>query len=163
MNSSEPHPRVKECLDSCGIEYKVFECDPELADTAIFCEHYGFAHDVTGNTIIAASKSEPVKYACGVILATTKLDVNKRVCKLLGVKRASFASAEQTLDLTGMQIGGVTPFGLPEIPIYLDSRLMGCGELVLGGGNRTTKIILAPAELKKLPNCEVVEDLALPR
>lgn len=163
MASSEPHPRVKECLDKCGIVYRVFECDPDLADTAVFCEHYKFAPDVTGNTIIAASKSDPVSYACGVILATTKLDVNKRVCGLLGVKRASFASAEQTLDLTGMQIGGVTPFGLPDIPIYLDSRLMECGELVLGGGNRTTKIILAPAELKKLPKSEVIEALALPR
>lgn len=163
MDSSQPHPKVKECLDNCGIEYRVFECDAELADTAVFCEHYKFELDVTANTIIAASKSDPVKYACGVILATTKLDVNKKVCGLLGVKRASFASAEQTLDLTGMQIGGVTPFGLPDIPIYLDSRLMECGELVLGGGNRTTKIILAPAELKKLPKSEVIDALALPR
>lgn len=163
MDSSQPHPKVKECLDSCGIEYRVFECEEELADTAVFCEHYKFSLDVTGNTIIAASKNDPVKYACGVILATTKLDVNKRVCGLLGVKRASFASGEQTLELTGMQIGGVTPFGLPDIPIYLDSRLMECEELVLGGGNRTTKIILTPSELKKLPKSEVVEGLALPR
>lgn len=163
MASSEPHPVVTKCLDDCGIEYRVFQCEEELADTAIFCEHYKFALDVTANTIIAASKSDPVKYACGVILATTKLDVNKRVCGLLGVKRASFASGQQTLELTGMQIGGVTPFGLPDIPIYLDSRLMECEELVLGGGNRTTKIILAPAQLKKLPKSEVVDGLALPR
>ena len=160
---AQPHEKVVEGLQRCGITYSVFQCHPDLADTAIFCEHYGFAPEVTANTIIAAGKTDPVKYACGVILATTKLDVNKKVCSLLGIKRASFASSDQTMELTGMQIGGVTPFGLPDIPIYLDSRLMSLGELVLGGGNRSTKILLAPGELLKLPKSEVIEGLALDR
>jgi prolyl-tRNA editing enzyme YbaK/EbsC (Cys-tRNA(Pro) deacylase) len=163
MTKSEPHPAVTETLENCGITYRVFPCDAELADTAIFCEHYGFAPETTANTIIAIGKSTPPKYACGVILATTKLDVNKKISQLLGIKRCSFASGEQTMELTGMQIGGVTPFGLPDIPIYLDSRLINCPELVLGGGNRTTKILLAPGELLKLPNSELVEGLAIAR
>jgi prolyl-tRNA editing enzyme YbaK/EbsC (Cys-tRNA(Pro) deacylase) len=163
MSSNDPHPKVTEGLNSHGIEYRVFECDEQLADTAIFCEHYGFSPDGTANTILAVGKSTPPRFACGVILATTKLDVNKRISQLLGVKRCSFASQDQTLELTGMQIGGVTPFGLPSIPIYLDSRIMSCAELVLGGGNRTTKIILKPSELLKLPNCQVIEDLAVAR
>lgn len=32
---------------------------------------------------------------------------------MLGVKKASFASRDETRDLTGMLIGGVTAFGLP--------------------------------------------------
>lgn len=161
--SSEPHPRVKECLDRFGIAHKVFECDPSLADTAVFCDHYGFEPTVTANCIIAASKTDPVKYACCVILATCKLDVNKKVCQLLGVKKASFASAEQTLALTEMQIGGVTPFGMPNIPIYLDAAIMRNDEIVLGGGNRSTKIVLDPRELAKLPNAEVIDGLGLLR
>jgi len=163
MNASLPHPTVVSGLEKCGIKYRVFECDPDLADTAVFCEHYKFPLETTANTIIAVGKSDPLKFACSVILATTKLDVNKKISQLLGIKRCSFASGDQTLELTGMQIGGVTPFGLPEIPIYLDPRLMACDELVLGGGNRSTKILLAPEELKKLPNVEIVEGLALMR
>ncbi len=163
MTGDNLHPSVQQCLERCGIEYKVFQCDPELADTAVFCDHYGFSLESTANTIIAAAKTEPVKYACSVVLATTKLDVNKKICSLLGVKRTSFASQEQTLQLTGMQIGGVTPFGLPDIPIYLDAKLMECEELVLGGGNRSTKVLLAPTELTKLPGAQVVEGLALQR
>lgn len=163
MNTNEPHPTVTEGLKSCGIEYRVFKCEDQFADTAIFCEHYGFAPEKTANTIIAVGKSTPPTFACGVILATTKLDVNKRLSQILGIKRCSFASAEQTLELTGMKIGGVTPFGLPDIPIYLDARLMECDEVLLGGGNRTTKIILKPAELLKLPHSAVVQDLALLR
>lgn len=160
---SEVQPGVKECLERYGLKYRVFECDPALADTHAFCEHYGFAPGQAANAIIAASKTSPVKYACCIVLATTKLDVNKKVCQLLDVRKASFASGEQTIDLTGMQIGGVTPFGLPEIPIYVDQAVMGNEEVVLGGGNRSTKVLLHPEELRKLPLLEVIEGLAIPK
>lgn len=163
MNSADPHPSVKGCLEKFGLQHRVFQCEPEWADTAVFCEKYGFAPEITSNTIITASKADPIKFAASVILATTKLDVNKKICQLTGVKRASFANAEQTLELTGMQIGGVTPFGLPDIPLFIDALLMKASQLVLGGGNRTTKIILLPEELLKLPNAQVVEGLAMPR
>jgi prolyl-tRNA editing enzyme YbaK/EbsC (Cys-tRNA(Pro) deacylase) len=160
---SELHTSVSACLEKCGTEHKVFQCDPELADTAAFCAHYGFAPGQSANAIITASKTDPVKYACCLVLANSKLDVNKKVCQLLEVKKASFASAEQTLELTGMQIGGVTPFGLPDIPIYIDSAVMNNEEVVLGGGNRSTKVLLNPKELQKLPGAQVVEGLASPR
>jgi prolyl-tRNA editing enzyme YbaK/EbsC (Cys-tRNA(Pro) deacylase) len=157
------HPAVQQGLERYGIKCEVMECDPNLADTAAFCEHYKFAPEQTCNAIIAAAKTEPVKYACCVILATCKLDVNKKVCSLLEVKRCSFASGEQTLELTNMLIGGVTPIGLPDLPIYIDAALMRNERVVLGGGNRSTKILLNPAELQKLPNVHVIEQLGLPR
>jgi prolyl-tRNA editing enzyme YbaK/EbsC (Cys-tRNA(Pro) deacylase) len=160
---SQLHPGVEQCLETCGIRYNVFECDPSLADTAAFCAHYGFALNQSANAIITASKSEPVKYACCLILANCKLDVNKKVCELLQVKKASFASADQTLQLTGMQIGGVTPFGLTAIPIYVDSVVMQQKEIVVGGGNRSSKVLLDPLELKKLPNLEIIAGLATAR
>ena len=41
------------------------------------------------------------------------------------MKKASFADAQQTTALTGMAIGGVTVFGLPnEMPIWVDARVM---------------------------------------
>ena len=82
---------------------------------------------------------------------------------MLGVKKASFASGDQTKELTGMQIGGVTPFGLPDIPIYVDAAVMLNSEIVLGGGNRSTKVLLDPKELLKMPNVEAVKSLAILR
>jgi prolyl-tRNA editing enzyme YbaK/EbsC (Cys-tRNA(Pro) deacylase) len=158
---SELHPQVTKCLEQFGIVHKVFSCDPELADTARFCEHYGFSTGASANAIIAASKAEPVKFACCIVLATCKLDVNKKVSALMGTKKVSFASAEQTLELTGMQIGGVTPFGLPEIPIYIDALVMEQEEVIMGGGNRSTKVFLNPHELEKLPGAEVIDGLGI--
>ncbi len=157
-------PKVEAALKANNIEYKVLECDPDLADTAAFCEHYNFKPEQAANTILVASKKVvPVKYAVCVILATTKLDVNKKACQLLGVKRGSFADAETTTSQTGMMIGGVTAIGITDLPIYIDASVMVQQEVVTGGGNRSSKVLLNPNELKKLPSAEVVEGLGLPR
>ena len=67
-------------------------------------------------------KGEPRVYVACLVLATTRLDVNGVVRKRLGVKKASFASADETAEMTGMQIGGVTPYGLPARPADLDRQ-----------------------------------------
>jgi prolyl-tRNA editing enzyme YbaK/EbsC (Cys-tRNA(Pro) deacylase) len=161
---SDVLPFTKTALKTAGIAYEVMDCDPALADTAAFCAHYNFGLDESANAIVVVGKGDPPTFSCCIVLATTKLDVNKAVCKQMGVKRASFASGDQTKDLTGMEIGGVTPFGLPDnMPIYVDGAVMQQARVVMGGGNRTSKIVLSPAELCKLPNLTVVENLAKPK
>lgn len=136
-------------------------CDPALADTAAFCAHYGVPPERTGNTIIVASKKEPKQYAACLVLATSRLDVNHAVARLMGVKKLSFAAAEETRGLTGMEVGGVTVFGLPaELPLYVDSRVMLLDEVLIGGGSRSWKIWIAPEALLRIPGASVVEGLA---
>lgn len=149
-----------EALEASGIEFEIFPCDPDLADTAQFCAAYGFALDDSANTILVAGKSDPPVHAVCVVLATTRLDVNRVVKKKLGVRKASFASGDDTERLTGMAIGGVTPFGLPpEIPLWVDHRVMGRSRIVLGGGSRDRKV-LAPPQVLTAVGAEVVQDLA---
>jgi prolyl-tRNA editing enzyme YbaK/EbsC (Cys-tRNA(Pro) deacylase) len=154
---------VQQHLDQLGVPYEIFPCDPALADTAAFCAAYGFAPEDSANTILVIGKSDPPVYAACVVLATTRLDVNKTVRQRLGTRKASFASAEDTRSITGMEIGGVTVFGLPpELPLWIDARVMTRERIVLGGGSRSTKVLAAPEILTKLPNAEVVEGLATP-
>lgn len=154
-------PEVQTSLDGASIAYRILACDPELADTAAFCAEYGFALDQSANTIIVGSKSEPKRYAACVVLATSRLDVNKKVRELMSGKKVSFAPMESALQLTGMEYGGVTIFGLPaDIPIYIDDAVMQQKEVVMGGGNRSSKVLLAPGELRKLPHAEIVTNLA---
>lgn len=154
-------PSVKSALDDAGILYKVLACDPELADTAAFCEHYNFSMNQAANTILVASrKVKPTKYALCVVLGTSRLDVNKAVCRELDVKKASFADAEITKELTGMLIGGVTIFGITDVPIFVDSAVLKQKEIIMGGGNRSSKLLLDPLELKKLQKIKFVNGLA---
>ena len=109
----------------------------------------------------ARFKQRRTKFACCILLAHCRLDVNKVVRKKLGVRRLSFANPELTKELTGMELGGVTPFGLPQdLPLWVDSRVMACKKIILGGGNRSSKLLMPPCGLLKLPNVEVVEELA---
>ena len=97
--------------------------------------------------------------AC-VVLATTRLDVNGKVRKKMGVRKTSFSTAEEMKALTGMQVGGVTPLGLPtELPLWIDSRVMDCKWIIVGGGGRDLKVKMDPQVLLKLGG-ESVVDLA---
>ena len=151
-------------LDRLGVPYEVLPCDPAFADTAAFCERYGYPPDHAGNTIVVASKKEPKQHAACVVTATTRLDVNHAVRDLMGVTKVSFASAEEMAELTGMTVGGVTVFGLPDgTPIYVDERVMALDYVILGTGGRNGKIKVSPEVLRRLPTARVVKDLALDR
>jgi len=153
--------RVAHALESLGATWELMRIDPDFADTAAFCEKYGVAMDHSGNTIIVASKKEPKQYCACLVLATTRLDVNHVVRRLMDVSRVSFATAEETQALTGMMIGGVTLLALPpDLSIYVDDRIMALDYVILGGGSRSSKIKIAPEALRKLPGLNVVAGLA---
>lgn len=156
-------PRVRAALDAADVAYDIVACAPELADTADFCAHYGIPPANACNTIVIVAKTTPKKYAACLVAADSKLDVNHKVSALMGTKRLSFASADETAELTGMLIGGVTLPGLPsDLPLYIDNRVLNLDYAILGGGNRSSKIKVAPQELTKLPNAQFV-DIANPR
>ena len=153
--------RLIASLEPLGIDYELFACDPALADTAAFCAAYGFAPEDSANTILVIGKSTPPVYAACVVLAPYRLDVNRTVRDRLGTRKASFAPAEVTRELTGMEIGGVTVFGLPpELPLLVDARVMTRERIVLGGGSRSWKVLADPTILLTLPGVEVVDGLA---
>jgi prolyl-tRNA editing enzyme YbaK/EbsC (Cys-tRNA(Pro) deacylase) len=149
-----------ETLESLAVDYEIVACDPALAVTAQFCEAYGYALEDSANTIVVTGKSDPPVHAACVVLATTRLDVNKVVKKRMGVRRASFARGEEIERLTGMAIGGVTPIGLPsDLPLWVDDRVMERTRIILGGGSRDRKVFASPEILTAL-GAVVVEGLA---
>ena len=156
-------PEVQRQLEALGVTHEVLACDPGLADTEAFCTNYDIPRDRAANAIIVVGKSDPKRYFACLVLATTKIDANHRLSALVGIKRLSFAPAEETRDITGQAIGGVTVFGLPpSIPLIIDTAIMDREWVVVGGGNRSSKIRLAPAELLKVPGAKVAE-IAVPR
>lgn len=162
MTDDEIEARVRAAADATGVAYEVVPCDPALADTAAFCEAYGYAMEDSANCVVVKGKSDPPVFAACVVLATTRLDVNGVVRRRLGTRKASFAAADEVVELTGMTIGGVTPFALPEaMPLWVDGRVMERDRIVLGGGSRSCKILGPPALLSAL-GAEVISELATP-
>jgi prolyl-tRNA editing enzyme YbaK/EbsC (Cys-tRNA(Pro) deacylase) len=158
------HPATRAALEASGVAFEVMACDPDLADTAAFVQAYGVPLERSANTIVVASKGAEPRYVACVLLATTSLDVNTVVRREMGVRKASFAGPEPVRALTGMEIGGVTPFGLPpSLPVLVDARVMEPDWVILGGGNRSSKLRLAPEALQTLPSVRLIVGLAILR
>ncbi len=51
-------------LDALGGTYDVVPCDPGLADTAAFCEAYGYAPEDSANAIVVVGKGDPPPTPC---------------------------------------------------------------------------------------------------
>jgi Uncharacterized conserved protein len=138
--------------------------DPELADTAAFCDAYGVGRDVSANCVVVSGKREgELRYAACVVLATTRADVNGTVRKLMDVRKASFAPMAEAVSLTGMEYGGITPIGLPpQWPVYVDAAIVDLPAVVVGSGIRASKVVLPGSALAALPTAQVIPGLGLP-
>lgn len=139
----------------------VAEIDPELADTARFCAHYGSPLELSANCVVVTGKrGGEVRHAVCLVLATTRADVNGVVKRRLDVRKASFAAMDEAVELTGMAYGGITPFGLPAgWPVLVDAAVAQAPAVVVGSGLRGSKI-LTPGEVPaQLPGAEVLDGL----
>jgi prolyl-tRNA editing enzyme YbaK/EbsC (Cys-tRNA(Pro) deacylase) len=136
--------------------------DPDVADTAAFCETYAVDMSDSANcVVIAGRRGGETRYAACVVLATTRADVNGVVRKRLDARKASFAPMEDAVVLTGMEFGGITPIGLPAAwPILIDAAVLERNLVVIGSGLRRSKIALPSAALAELPGAEVIDGLA---
>jgi prolyl-tRNA editing enzyme YbaK/EbsC (Cys-tRNA(Pro) deacylase) len=159
----QPDPRVIADLEACGVDYELLACDPELADTAAFCAAYGIPLEQSANTILVASRRPAGVWSACLVLASTRLDVNGTVRRKMGVRKVSFSGPEETVERTGMLIGGVTAFGLPaDMPLWIDAAVMVPDWVIIGAGSRSAKIRLNPSDLLAVSGSEVVDGLARP-
>jgi prolyl-tRNA editing enzyme YbaK/EbsC (Cys-tRNA(Pro) deacylase) len=142
-------------------EALVAPIDPDLADTAAFCEAYQVGLDVSANCVVVVGKrGGEGRYAACMVLATTRADVNTVVRRHLDVRKASFAPMDDAVAHTGMEYGGITPIGLPDgWPILIDARVADTPYVVIGSGVRHSKLIVSGQTLTTLPNAEVLDGL----
>lgn len=136
--------------------------DPALADTAAFCDRYGVPLEASANcVIVAAKRGGVVRMAACVVLATTRADVNGVVRKHLDARKASFAAQDDAVAQTGMEYGGITPYGLPaDWPVLIDAAVVAEPRVVVGSGLRRSKLVVPGAALGQLPAAVVIPGLA---
>ena len=139
----------------------VAEIDPELADTAAFCERYGVPLDESANCVVVAGRRDgQTRFAACLVLATTRADVNGIVRRQLDVRKASFAAVDVAVAETAMEYGGITPVGLPaHWPVYVDTAVAGASRVVVGSGIRGSKLTVPGEALGQLPGAVVVAGL----
>jgi prolyl-tRNA editing enzyme YbaK/EbsC (Cys-tRNA(Pro) deacylase) len=155
---------VQAALRECARASDVFVApiEPDLADTAAFCERYDVGLDVSANCVVVAGKREGEQRIAGcVILANTRADVNGAVRRRLDVRKASFLAVDEAVELTAMEYGGITPIGLPAAwPLLVDAAVVSAGTVVIGSGIRGSKLALPATTLAEQPGAEVIDGLA---
>jgi prolyl-tRNA editing enzyme YbaK/EbsC (Cys-tRNA(Pro) deacylase) len=159
--TEELRSAVIAALEDADATYSTMACDPDLADTAQFCEAYGIPPEQSANAIVLASKRPEGVFAMFLVLATTRLDVNRKGRDLMDVKKVSFAPPDVTAAATGMVMGGVTPFGRPHgLPLFVDAAVMDHEWVIVGGGSRDMKVKVDPEVFARMTDTLIVPDLA---
>ncbi|WP_114906376.1 YbaK/EbsC family protein [Ornithinimicrobium murale] len=155
---------VREALEGTPLaaSVEVTEIDPDLADTQALVDSTDVLLEESANCIVVLGRrGEDERVAAGLVLATTRADVNSTVRKRLDVRKASFMPMDRAVADTGMEYGGITPVGLPDQwPVLVDSRVIDSPRVVIGSGLRRSKLRLPGALVADLPGVEVVEGLA---
>ncbi|GAA1867839.1 YbaK/EbsC family protein [Brevibacterium marinum] len=151
-----------EAIPTITGDVKAFAIDPQIADTAALLDATGLGPETSANCVlVSGTRSGEERIAACMVLANTRADVNKRVKKILDVRKASFLPMERAVSESGMEYGGIGPIGLPaNYRILVDSRVAEADELIIGSGIRGSKLILSGPALASLPTAEVVEGLA---
>ena len=84
-----------------------------------------------------------------VLPGDKKLDF-KRIKKLLSSSSASLATPEEVLAVTGVQVGGVPPFGnLFNLPVYLERSMLANEWLDCNAGSRGVSLTMKVADYVK--------------
>ncbi len=136
----------------------VAEIDPDVSDTAAFCEKYNVGLDVSVNCVILeAKRGERTWYAACMIPATVRADVNGIVRRALDAKKISFAPMDKAVALTGMEFGAINPIGLPaDWPILVDTGAAELEHAIIGSGIRKSKLLVSGKLLASLPNSQML-------
>ena len=137
----------------------VVEIDPEVADTAAFCERYELSMADGANCVVAGgTRAGEDRVAACLVRSDQRADINNVVRRLLDVRKASFLPMEQAVERSGMEYGGITPLGLPDSwRVLVDRAVLDIPAAVIGSGVRRSKLIVPGHLLGELPRAEVVE------
>ena len=76
----------------------------------------------------------------------------------LGVKRLSLPDADEAREVTGYERGAITPFGATTAwPVIVDESAMGHEAVAIGGGAHGVNLHLAPTDLVRGLDADVVD------
>lgn len=121
-------------------EFTVSSATVELAAQALHCEGARIA-----KTLSFMAGEKPLLI---VMAGDTRID-NHKYKEQFGCK-AKMMTAEELASFTGLQFGGVCPFGIPEaVDIWLDESLRRFETVYPACGTANSAIEVTPAELER--------------
>jgi Cys-tRNA(Pro) deacylase len=82
----------------------------------------------------------------------------KNLARQTGRKRVEPCKPEVAQRHSGYQVGGTSPFGTRKaLPVFMERTILDLPELYINGGRRGFLVKIAPAELVRVLNPQLVE------
>jgi len=147
--------RVKRVLDLHSLQAQVFEpgSTPTSETAAV---QIGCAVGQIAKSMLFKGKDGVFRL---IVCPGDKRVDNKKLKQTLGVK-ARFATAEETLGITGYKPGGVCPFGLEEIDILIDSGLQRFSTIYPAAGTDASGVPVSFEKLKGIVGARICDVMA---
>ncbi|MFD0897408.1 YbaK/EbsC family protein [Loigolactobacillus binensis] len=143
-------------------QVQVAPIDPAYADGDLLSQHYAIPFAAELNCLIVQGKRQAtVKYAALVVPYGHKANTGGVTKHALDVSKVSFAPLADVLAQTQMELGSITPLGLPSTwHVLIDPSVFEQPTVVIGSGRLNSKVQLPTTILRQLLNVQVVAGLA---
>ena len=120
------YDKVKEYLNSIGIEFKIVEHEP--AYTTEEADKYIEGHDGVRTKTMFICNKKKTNYYMIIMDDSKRLDMNK-FKEIVSEKQMKMASKEALKEKLGIEPGMVSPFGLlnndeKDVKIYMDKEII---------------------------------------
>ena len=134
----------------------------QLAGTAVATVNADMPVGTLEETITVTGEAPVVD----VQSVTRQRVLDREILSILPSNRAPKMVAALTANVVispdRMDVGGVTPFNLPDdLPVFVDQEVMRADYIVLGGGGRSSNIKISPEIFRSIPNIKIVPGLSL--
>ncbi len=145
--SNKVFNNVVSLLEKNKVEFKLLEHEPART-SAEAAKIRGTKLEDAAKAIILRSSEYEGKYFMVVIPADRQIDIDK-TSKILGEK-VEVAPAEEVEKYTGLQVGGIPPFGrLIKMDLFYDKAMFDKTESVFNCGRKDRSVIMKTQDLIK--------------
>lgn len=140
-------PPASIALENLGIPHRVFKHESPVDSFEQAASDRNQLPEQVVRSILFQVR--PEEFVMVLIAGREQVDW-KRLRRLLGRSRVRMATEDEVLEVTGYQVGTVSPFGMKRlVKVLLDVSVLEEEEISTGSGVRNTAIILKSADLKR--------------
>lgn len=143
------------------VPFEVLHYPEELRDAQVIANEFGVpAGQVFKTLVVPAAKggTRPGKPMLVMVPADRQLDL-KKLARVVKVKKLKMATHAQAEEMTGLQVGGISPLGLLNkgFAVYLDDCAQQYEQIYVSAGQRGLNLKLPVKDLIRVTGARYVD------
>ena len=144
---------LQKYIEQTGIAAEILTMTGRVHSVAAASKELGVPEEHFIKTVVFASSEE--EFILAIVKGTDRAS-SKRISKALGISRPKLATPKEALKLTGYEVGGTPPIGIPNARVLIDPNVMEMDTVHGGGGSDHHLLKITPEEIVKVTNGTIV-------